>query len=125
MNKLLGVAAAVIASLPLLASPAQADVVGYEGIIRASDGTPIAGAQLAVYPSEADTPGAPAATFTADADGHYLINGLDTSKTYKIETSAAGYRPQWWYRAPDFSNATAVWIPSNTVVEEDVTLGTG
>jgi hypothetical protein len=126
MLRFTGAAAAVIAILPLLASPAHAaDPTGYTGIVRGPDEAPIAGARLTLYPADVETQGDPAATFTTDADGRYLITGPDSDSGFKVEVSAPGHRTEWWYRAPDFRNADAVSIPSWTQVEQDVTLGTG
>lgn len=125
MLRIAGAAAAVIATLPLLATPARADAGGYTGIVRGADDAPIVGARLAVYPTDVNVPGDPVAAFTTDADGRYLITGLGSDKAYKIEVSAPGLRTEWWWDAPDFLNADRYWIPTSTQVEQDVTLGAG
>ncbi|MBM0256583.1 carboxypeptidase-like regulatory domain-containing protein [Micromonospora sp. 4G55] len=110
-----------LAIVPLTAAPAAADTVGYTGVVRDSDGTPVANACFALHTS----PTAVAAEYCSDAQGRYTIPGAWNAPDYKIRMHADGFRTQWWYDAPDYLNASAVSIPAGATVEQDFTLGRG
>jgi hypothetical protein len=121
MLRFTGAVAIAIATLPLLAVPASADTTGYAGIVAGPEGQPIAGACLTLF----NGPTQPEAEFCTDEQGRYAITGMPTETSYKIRVTAAGYRTQWWYDAPDFLNADSTWVPANDLIERDITLGRG
>ncbi|MEH0824328.1 MULTISPECIES: MSCRAMM family protein [unclassified Micromonospora] len=112
---------AALAIVPLTAAPAAADTVGYTGVVRDSDGAPVANACFALHTS----PTAVAAEYCSNAEGRYTIPSPADTSSYKVRMHAQGFRTEWWYHAPDHLNADAVWFPRNELVEHDVTLGRG
>ena len=118
-------AAAVILAVPLLAPPAHADTVGYTGVLSNAESAPITDARLDVYSADPETPGDPLATFSTDADGRYLITGLDNAEQYKVKVTAPGYRTEWWHRAVSYATADRIIPPFNSVETYDFTLGRG
>ncbi|MBQ0895480.1 carboxypeptidase regulatory-like domain-containing protein [Micromonospora sp. U56] len=112
---------AALAIVPLTAAPAAADTVGYTGVVRDSDGTPVANACFALHTS----PTAVAAEYCSNAEGRYTIPSPADTSSHKVRMHAEGFRTEWWYNAPDHLNADTVWFPRDELVERDVTLSRG
>ncbi|NYF55384.1 carboxypeptidase-like regulatory domain-containing protein [Micromonospora purpureochromogenes] len=112
---------AALAIVPLTPAPAAADTVGYTGVVRDSDGTPVANACFALHTS----PTAVAAEYCSNAEGRYTIPSPADTSSYKFRMHAEGFRTEWWYNAPDHLNADTVWFPRDELVERDVTLSRG
>ncbi|MEV0721590.1 carboxypeptidase-like regulatory domain-containing protein [Micromonospora purpureochromogenes] len=112
---------AALAILPLTAAPAAADTVGYTGVVRDSDGMPVANACFALHTS----PTAVAAEYCSNAEGRYTIPSPADTSSYKVRMHAEGFRTEWWYNAPDHLNADTVWFSRDELVERDVTLSRG
>jgi hypothetical protein len=119
--RIAGAAVAAFVFSSLLAAPASAEVTGYAGVVRDTDGNLIPGACFALHTSPTEV----AHEFCSDEQGRYLITGVPADTTYKIRIRADGFRTQWWYDEPDYLNAAAIWIPAYYLYERDITLSRG
>lgn len=122
MLRVTGATIAALAIVPIAAAPAAAaEPFGYTGIVRDEGGNAIEGACLLLQRTESTVE----AEFCTGADGRYTITGVPTDVSYKVRIQATGYRTEWWYDAPTFLNAEAVWVPASALVERDIVLGVG
>lgn len=96
-------------------------------VTSAADGSPLAGIQVEVYPSDFQTPLRTAVTGT---DGRYDVDSLDTGD-YKIFfrdwtanpfLSGGAYLSEWYDNKPDFESANKVPVNTGSTTTIDAAL---